>query len=73
MCKYAFSTVGAVIIYYLTLGLLTLNKILELSLRAFLLPPIEFLNILVNKKLYYIIVPIKEAKLKKKINSDIGE
>ena len=37
------------------------------------LPPIEFLNSLIKKKLYYKIVPTKEAELKKKINSDIGE
>ena len=34
---------------------------------------VESLNTLVKKKLYYIIVPAKEAKLKKKINSNIGE
>ena len=36
-------------------------------------PPVESLNTSVKKKLYYIIVHAKEAKLKKKINSDIGE
>ena len=38
----------------------------------FLSPPIKSLSTLV-KKPHYIIIPIKEAKLKKKINSNIGE
>ena len=38
-----------------------------------LLPPVESLNTLVKKKPYYITVPAKEAKLKKKINGDVGE
>ena len=36
-------------------------------------PPVESLSTLVKKKPYYIIVPAKEAELKKKINSNIGE
>ena len=35
--------------------------------------PIKLLNTLVKKKPHYIIVPTKEAELKRKINSDIGE
>ena len=67
----------------LALGLLTLDKTLEPNYRAplllpidigeSLLPPTESLNTLVKKKLYYIMVPTKEAKLKKKIDSNIGE
>ena len=38
-----------------------------------LLPPAESLNTLVKKKPHYIMVPTKEAELKKKINSNIGE
>ena len=38
-----------------------------------LLPLIKSLNTLVKKKPYYKMVPIKEAKLKKKINSNVGE
>ena len=52
-------------------GLPTLDKTLKLTFRAFLLPPTELLSILVKKKLYYKIVPTKEAKLKKKINGNI--
>ena len=44
-----------------------------IDLRESLLPPTKSLNTLVKKKLYYIIVPAKEAKLKKKINSNIGK
>jgi len=67
----------------LALGLFTLDKTPELNYRAplslpidigkSLSPPVESLNTLVKKKLYYIIVPAEEAKLKKKINSNIGE
>ena len=35
--------------------------------------PIESSNTLVKKKPYYIMVPVEEAKLKKKINGNIGE
>ena len=35
------------------------------------LPPAESLNTLVKKKPHYIIIPAKEAKLKKKINGNI--
>ena len=64
-------------------GLLTPDKTPELNYRAPLLlpidigesplPPIESLNTLIKKKLYHIMVPAEEAKLKKKINSNIGE
>ena len=37
------------------------------------LPPAKSLNTLVKKKPHYITVPAKEAKLKKKINSNIGK
>ena len=36
-------------------------------------PPAESLDTSIKKKPHYIIVPAKEAKPKKKINSDIGE
>ena len=36
-------------------------------------PPIKISSTLVKKKLYYKIVSTKEAKLKKKINSNIEE
>ena len=57
----------------LVLGLPTPDKTPELSFRASLLPPIELLSTSVKKKLHYIIVPTEEARLKKKINGDIGE
>ena len=47
-----------------------LNKILKPSL---LEPLLLSLNTLAKKKLYFIIVLINKAKLKKKINSNIGE
>ena len=47
--------------------------LLPIDLEESLLPPIESLNTLVNKKLNYIMVSDEEAKLKKKIISDIGE
>jgi len=53
----------------LALGLSTLNKILKPNLPKPLLPS---LNTLV-KKPYYILVPTNKAKLKKKINGNIGE
>ena len=56
-----------------TPGLLTLDKIPELSFRESLLPPIKSLSTLVKKKPYYKMVSTKEAKPKKKINSNIGE
>jgi len=46
---------------------------LYIDLREFLLLLIEFLNTLVKKKPYYKLVFIKEAKLKKKINGNVGE
>ena len=46
---------------------------LPIDLGESLLPPIESLNALVKKKPHYITVPAKETKLKKKINSNIGE
>jgi len=49
------------------------SLLLLIDLRESLLLPAESLNILIKKKLYYIIVPAKEAELKKKINSNIGE
>ena len=67
----------------LALGFLTLDKILEPNYRAppslptdtgeSPLPPVESLNTLVKKKPHYITVLAKEAKLKKKINSNVGE
>jgi len=45
----------------------------HIDLRESLSLPIESLNTLAKKKLYYEMVPIKEAKLKKKINSNIRE
>jgi len=45
----------------------------HIDLRESLLLPTESLNTLAKKKLYYKMVFIKEAKLKKKINSNIGE
>ena len=57
----------------LALGLLTLDKILELSFRVSLSPPIELLSTLVKKKLHYEMVFTEEAKPKKKIDGDIGE
>ena len=53
--------------------LFTLNKTPKPSFRASLLPSIELSNTLAKKKLYYMIIPTKEARLKKKINSDVGE
>jgi len=47
--------------------------LLYIDLKESLLLPIESLNTLVKKKPYYKIVPIEETKLKKKINSNIGE
>jgi len=44
-----------------------------IDLKESLSLPIESLNTLVKKKPYYKMVPIKEAKLKKKINSNIRE
>ena len=38
-----------------------------------MLPPTELSSTLVKKKPHYKMVPTKEAKLKKKINSNIGE
>ena len=55
------------------LGLLTLDKTPELNFKVSLLPPIESSSTLVKKKPYYIMVPTKEARPKKKINSNIGE
>ena len=65
------------------LGLLTPDKTLEPNYGAPLSlpidigespsPPAESSNTLVKKKPHYIIVLTKEAKLKKKINSNIGE
>ena len=43
------------------------------NLKKSLLLPIKSLSTLAKKKPYYIIVPTKEAKLKKKINSNVGE
>ena len=67
----------------LALGLFTLNKTLELNYGVPLLLlidigeslslPVESLNILVKKKLYYIMVPAEEVKPKKKINGNVGE
>ena len=37
------------------------------------LQPTELSSTLVKKKLYYKLVPTKEAELKKKINSNVGE
>ena len=54
------------------LGLLTLDKTPKLNFRESLSPPIESLSTLA-KKLHYIMVPAKEAKPKKKINSNIEE
>jgi len=45
----------------------------HIDLKKSLLLLIESLNTLVKKKPYYKIVPIKEAKLKKKINGNVGE
>ena len=53
----------------LTLGLPTLDKMLEPNL----LEPLLSLNTLVKKKLYYIIVLANKDMLKKKIVSNIGE
>ena len=53
----------------LTLGLPTLDKILEPNL----LEPLLSLNTLVKKKLYYNLVPADKAKLKKNIIGNIGE
>ena len=67
----------------LALGLSIPGKLLEpnyraplllpIDLRESLLPPAESLNTLVKKMPYYITVLTKETKLKKKINSNIGE
>jgi hypothetical protein len=54
----------------LALGLSTLDEILEPDL---LKPLLLSLNTLVKKKPYCIIVPTKEAKLKKNIIGNIGE
>jgi hypothetical protein len=54
----------------LALGLPILDKTPEPNLLEPLLPS---LNTLVKKKPYYIIVPAKEAKLKKNIIGNIGE
>ena len=45
---------------------------LPTDLKESLLPPAESLSTSA-KKLYYVIVPTKEAKLKKNINGNIGE
>ena len=45
----------------------------HIDLKESLSLPIEFLNTLVKKKPYYKMVFIKEAELKKKINSNVGE
>ena len=57
----------------LVLGLLTLDKILKLNFKMSLLPPVKLLSTLVKKKPHYIIVFTEEARLKKKIDSNIGE
>ena len=44
-----------------------------IDLRESLSLPIKSLNTLAKKKPYYKMVSIEEAKLKKKINSNIGE
>jgi hypothetical protein len=44
-----------------------------LNLKESLLLPVELSSTLIKKKLYYKIVPTKEAELKKKINGNIGE
>ena len=49
------------------------SLLLPIDLGESLLPPTESLNTLVKKKPHYITVPTKEAKLKKKIDSNIGE
>ena len=50
-------------------GLLTLDEILKPDL----LKPLQLSSNTLVKKLYYIIVLTNKAKLKKKINSNIGE
>ena len=45
----------------------------HIDLKESLLLLVEVLNTLVKKKPYYKLVFIKKAKLKKKINSNIGE
>ena len=50
-----------------------LPKAATTTLGESLLLPIKSLNTLVKKKPYYIMVPTKEAELKKKIDSNIGE
>ena len=57
----------------LVLGLPTLNKTPKLSSKVSLSLLIELSSTLVKKKLYYKIVPTKETKPKKKINSNIRE
>jgi len=54
-------------------GLPTPEKTLEPHLVEPPSPPIKSLNTSAKKKPYYEIVLIKEAELKKKINSNIGE
>jgi len=44
-----------------------------INLRESLSLPAESLNTLAKKKPHYEMVPIKEAKPKKKINSNVGE
>ena len=51
----------------------TLNKTLKLTSKVSLLLPTESLSTLIKKKPYCKMVPTKEAKLKKKIDSNIGE
>jgi hypothetical protein len=53
----------------LTLGLPTLNKMLEPNS----LEPLPSLKTLAKKKLYYIIVPANKVELKKKIVGNIEE
>ena len=50
-----------------------MSLLLLINLGESLLPLIKLLSTLVKKKPYYKMVPIKEAKLKKKINSNVGE
>ena len=46
---------------------------LPIDPKEFLSPPAKSLNTLAIKKLYYVIVPVEKAKLKKKIIGNIGE
>ena len=57
----------------LALGLPTPDKTPKLSSKASLLPPAESSSTSVKKKPHYIIIPIKEAGPKKKINGNIGK